>query len=876
MAFNPFHSFRKYRKTLFAMITILCMFVFILSSGLGKGDFFSQTFGGSAPAVATIGGRLITGLELKRIRQNRIAASDCMTRLFTDASSQLDSRVETLAKKKEIGTIDLTPISTVLQLKRLSPQYLSYFYQSNGQAIEQIIGRLILDKKTDEADLLRQWNLAVVQLIRLYGHLAQKQLYFGGSVETDRDVLDFLVWKWVADQNNIHLSREVVEDLIHRETFGQDIVDASKDFLKQTNRYSMTADDLMAALTEEFRVRMAQKLILGVSTQAVPAYVTPREFYNYFRDVRTTVRVSLLPTDADAFVAQVTQQPTDSELRDLFNKGRRTEPSPATDAPAFKEGKKVKVQWIGLNGDNPLLRTAALADAEKKVAHAELVKKTLFAPCLPGFGSVINYLQGVSEVNDPKLLNNRLDSEYTRYVANQRFENASWLYSAVSLFNVHEQSVYKPQVIAMAVAGMLTAKGTGAGVPSLGVTIGSQAVVEELRERVRFGLLPFALAGQQATPLLGVSEMILPPPLPREALRYQLRENVTPEVVREYIREEFSHFTEELAKLGKDIAKPESKSAIAKLVNDFTTKYGLKHGASSEFHDRYTLISDPGLKPLKDSYLQYEAKNAASKPDSAFDLQGDAFASNLFEQRGLETKPEETMYQPNWLNGNDPAFGSFKDDEFFLYWKTEELPAKERSFEAARADVEKAWRLNKARELANKAAEAMQAELKQKAIRDRAALNDFALGHGRTIIEVGPIAKLNERLARQPGEVTQYSAPTVPREKIAYPSADMAEKLVDLRDKPIGESIIVTDAPKRHYYVAVLTERTEPSDFLFDLIYSRSGYQPTYAGGDSLMSHLIQEKAIKFFTDVMQQLRNDCKYSVNKDLMKESERRESD
>src|SRR5882724_2502867 len=41
MAFNPFHTFRKHQKTMFAGLTIVCMLTFVLSSGLGRGDFFS-------------------------------------------------------------------------------------------------------------------------------------------------------------------------------------------------------------------------------------------------------------------------------------------------------------------------------------------------------------------------------------------------------------------------------------------------------------------------------------------------------------------------------------------------------------------------------------------------------------------------------------------------------------------------------------------------------------------------------------------------------------------------------------------------------------------------------------------------------------------
>ena len=42
MAFNPFHHFRRYSKVVFAILAIICMLTFVMSSGMGRGDFFQQ------------------------------------------------------------------------------------------------------------------------------------------------------------------------------------------------------------------------------------------------------------------------------------------------------------------------------------------------------------------------------------------------------------------------------------------------------------------------------------------------------------------------------------------------------------------------------------------------------------------------------------------------------------------------------------------------------------------------------------------------------------------------------------------------------------------------------------------------------------------
>ena len=44
MAFNPFHSFRKHQKVIFAVMTIICMFVFVLQFGRGLTKIFTTSF----------------------------------------------------------------------------------------------------------------------------------------------------------------------------------------------------------------------------------------------------------------------------------------------------------------------------------------------------------------------------------------------------------------------------------------------------------------------------------------------------------------------------------------------------------------------------------------------------------------------------------------------------------------------------------------------------------------------------------------------------------------------------------------------------------------------------------------------------------------
>src|ERR1700722_1989635 len=87
MAFNPFHSFRKHQKVIFAVLTILCMFVFVLQ--FGRGDVFERVagwFGGGkmrGEYVATLNNSKVytgeldgpRGLRVQRVMANTFILS---------------------------------------------------------------------------------------------------------------------------------------------------------------------------------------------------------------------------------------------------------------------------------------------------------------------------------------------------------------------------------------------------------------------------------------------------------------------------------------------------------------------------------------------------------------------------------------------------------------------------------------------------------------------------------------------------------------------------------------------------------------------------------------------------------------------------------
>ena len=55
--------------------------------------------------------------------------------------------------------------------------------------------------------------------------------------------------------------------------------------------------------------------------------------------------------------------------------------------------------------------------------------------------------------------------------------------------------------------------------------------------------------------------------------------------------------------------------------------------------------------------------------------------------------------------------------------------------------------------------------------------------------------------ARSAGAAKQYQFPTIPQDKIAFPSEELMNGLLDLRKQPRGAAVVLADLPKDNFYV---------------------------------------------------------------------------
>jgi hypothetical protein len=197
---------------------------------------------------------------------------------------------------------------------------------------------------------------------------------------------------------------------------------------------------------------------------------------------------------------------------------------------------------------------------------------------------------------------------------------------------------------------------------------------------------------------------------------------------------------------------------------------------------------------------------------------------------------------------------SRSDDTTYLWWRTADEPAKVLTFEQAKPEVEKAWRFQKARELALQEAEKI---AKQSPSDPLPALLDAAKKLGETPFDLFAIAHLRPSLqSRAPiGGGADFEAYKPPEENIEYPPINFVDKLMDPGTK--NSAVVLADQPKNIEYVAVVTNRVEPTvkDFQRDT--------SPIIRQNPMLSALEEDKRLSYRIGVMSHLREKAGLQIN-------------
>jgi hypothetical protein len=911
MAFNPFHYFRKHQKAIFAVVTIVIMFVFILQ--FGRGDAFERMLGfvgagkNRGPVVVTLNGTKVRELELEKIARLRKAANDFIFVTVWDAhprvlTDMLAKDLKSESKDNPMLSLRLLAMSAnrrsgmQLLFSGMRPEETLQQIQEDLRRLEEMAAQKPFREDTDRIALLKKlgtilgfqsWLLQHPRAMGayLYGRSLPDDLYFGGGVKTVDERLDFVLWKQQADRLSIHLTDpDVAREVIH-EAAGYEVFDLEKgsldkekkivDFVQNRRDANLTAKDLIEALRDEFRVVMAQGALVGyepgvrsfraqLGATTSPAVVTPDEFLNFFREHRTRLTVKMLAVPAEKFLDQVKETPTERELRARYELFKEKEPAPASRDPGFKEPRRIVVEYVSASPQDPFYR-------EQTRKQAEVLRRSMDPRfrAWAAFGAGFLTPMGAGPlgpvlVKTSPLVFDPVRASYQNSLLATRQMDPRFGPTADELAEVDYQARADLARVARP-TGITSLVGTLAR-PSNGFTALAGLYAGMVHDDL-FGSLP-PRPGEKKRPELGGSlrqalsvvpalaepqnllaalTLAMAGPADRGTYRKEKRWALKPEVLSEQemtpvllaaledrlasglLKGNLETLRTELVKLRTDPKKAEEY--LARAVKEFH----LKRNQMPEPLSQHALTealehkADVGINELKEAFLQREPGQRVRD-----------FVAVMFDGQGV--------YEPRLLEGALPR------QREFMYWRREDLPARVRPFEAVRADVVRAWKLERARQLARQKAE----ELEKKINASRWSPADAERFLREQQAGLGALFELdNVSQFVQPREVHLmlrggYQFYQVPEDKtslLRYPPPDMVKQFLTLER---GEATVITDVPAQTYYVAVLMARDEPSVKEFSEVYGRS---PRF---DTMYLICRRERMEEYRRTVLEQLRREA------------------
>jgi hypothetical protein len=881
MAFNPLHWFRKRQKVFLAALAIMCMLLFVLNIGVKGADisdyldrWFGWKFKGNTTEVASLYGKKQTVSNLIELRTRRQAADEFMRAAWERKISTFDTgTAKVLEKLEDPYKEDHNRARADIQKGGTSEDATRENFRHGLRALALLRDKLTKANKSEEAE-------AVADELRVYDYFiwegvrkSQGQSYFGGGFKMD-DLLDFDIWLHQADRLGIRFTHDDIRKLVEDDCplksllSGNDAKDETEyhRLVPAAKNSKANIADLYQALGDEFRVRLAQASVLGVAPgvrsfhpgtgmagEQIPAWPTPDEFWQYYRDNRTDIRVTLLTLPVADFLGKVEGTPSEEELRALWTRYKEMEPAPEREKPGFKEPRRVALEWVKADPDTEYYQ-------KKSAELAPIVEGV--TKLFPGFGSASpNVGTAVAGLYVDSLPAEELgiQAEYAKYLR----ENQRWMAKDNrSLLDPNSEIMARgprrPENVATFVGDFLlgtcaipdgVAASANAVLAEMGVTSSlNEQIAPRLRDLVGAGADPsiFGVLVRQAA-------AVYVPPEPLTDVRKYMVIRARKEYAQTLAQGELAEFKKKL-----DEHRSDPKAAAEFVKANAVPEKGISQRETTEPMDQYQFSTSEAVAPIRTEYLQ-QAAMMAQFGDNPVPFVGQFFGS------------DKQIYHPEQF----PSFAFLRTNPRFrgltladpppriLYWKTQDQSAYVPKFDEARKNVEYAWRFQKARELVRKEADTLAKDVREHTGEGGGAayLRDLALTRGyRWFDPSGAISRVataaRPALSRDP---TVYEPYTIPESVLSFPRSDTPEQLVRELVKP-GDATVFRDRPEKTYYVAALITRNEPTLEQFRSVYQAAVPEGGFLSGrDLLLARLERERQRDFRKNMLKQLRTEAK-----------------
>jgi peptidyl-prolyl cis-trans isomerase D len=168
---------------------------------------------------------------------------------------------------------------------------------------------------------------------------AGKNPDFFGKIQT-QDLLDALILEKEADRLGIPRSSEFARKWIDQQTFGAMNAQTFEFILTRLDR-KVSGEQLLIDVASQVRIALARQQI------ALPV-VTPLDVFRNYRDQTERASFKAVPVVVSSFTEQV-GEPTDAEVKSLFEEYKNVLPDPSSPTPGFKEPRRVRVESLSID-----------------------------------------------------------------------------------------------------------------------------------------------------------------------------------------------------------------------------------------------------------------------------------------------------------------------------------------------------------------------------------------------------------------------------------------------------------------------------------------------------------------------------------------------
>jgi len=719
--------------------------------------------------------------------------------------------------------------------------------------------------------------------------------------------------------------------------------------ISQNRLKGVSSDQIFEAIGDEYRVLAARKLYIGSNyTVANPngreetvenaaAALTPFEFYTFYKDRCAELTFDVVDVSVESFLPKVVGTPTDIEIKSLFDRFRSVEYTPTKETPGFKDSRRIRVEYVSIDPKKDYYKEVQpLLQAASAIAAG-------FTSTYVGVGPIPAVMTVVQpEIAEPLAVQSAVwaKMEQGRIRRSREINNTLFLLSD-EINKTGDARLLTPIAAASLIAQMGMMSTPVMEVSAAVASYRNWSDVAKTRAKIRqdldlqlamsivqpslpiylLGMLPAALESApepnkskiEAEEIKTYSTINRPKYLAKKDLE-GLEKNLK-EIRQNMLKAVFPASKDGAKKdpIKIDKVKVEAADAEARAyLNEWLAAHkDFVKGTTPKPVDRFRLASHPSLTTLfADVKDQPNFEGAVTR---AFFEVPDDFRMPMFMARFNGDGNETTLYNPIVIDeivqprdAQEDAHRDFRrmlrflheDRPVWVAWKIDEQEPKVhppiRDVAALRLDnpdlydtIVRAWKMEKARELAKAAADKFASDVHALAEKEMAN-NPAAFDNGfRDLVNAGgftalnspvKVAMLKKQDSLSPEEqrgAIRYTKTQIDNRQIAYPLPVMVDMLLDARDKPKGEVVVISDSPKSHYYVSILVNKRAPTlQEFYSFVYRYSN-----VAGDKrteldtlYQEHAMMVAAQSYVKDLDNRIKAQTKFKETEELKKVSEK----